>query len=221
MGRHKKYLTEEKRKAARAKYMADYYQANKKKIADYYQANKEKKAEYNAEYYQANKEKYADYYQTNRDKIAEYQADYYQANKDKIVEYNAEYYQTNKEKIVEHNTEYRKAHKDKYAEYNAEYYKTPMGRAANLVNRYKTVDKKYNRGECTLTARWVVDNIFTKPCHYCGESDWTKIGCDRIDNSKPHTPDNVVPCCGECNIKRNRKNYEEFKLMIENGEIKN
>ena len=108
----------------------------------------------------------------------------------------------------EYYKEYDKARDRK--EYFKEYNKTPMGRAVRLVAKYKQSDKKYNRGECTLTAKWVVDNIFPKPCIYCGESDWKKLGCDRIDNSKPHTPDNVVPCCEECNKKRHRKPFEEF-----------
>ena len=120
---------------------------------------------------------------------------------------------TNEERKAAHRESNRKCyqkHREKILEYQAEYDKTPMGRAAHLVNRYKSSDKKYNRGECTLTAQWIVDNIFSQPCHYCGESDWTKIGCDRIDNSKPHTPDNVVPCCMKCNRKRGRKDYEKF-----------
>ena len=78
---------------------------------------------------------------------------------------------------------------------------TPMKRADNLRQSYKRADKKYNRGECTLTAQWIIDNIFTKPCAHCGKTGWQIIGCNRLDNSKPHTPDNVEPCCKECNDK--------------------
>ena len=124
------------------------------------------------------------YQQEHKDEIAEYHADYY-----------AKWYQENKEKKLER---------------QAEYHKTPMGRALYLVGGYQREDKKANRGECTLTSKWVVENIFSKPCHYCGETDWLKIGCDRIDNSLPHTPENVVPCCMDCNRKRGRKSYEEF-----------
>lgn len=81
------------------------------------------------------------------------------------------------------------------------YNKTPKGRAVYLLNRYKSSDKEHNRGESDLTSQWIVDNIFTKSCVHCGETDWTKIGCNRLDNSKPHTIDNVEPCCGKCNRK--------------------
>lgn len=133
-------------------------------------------------------------------------------------EYDAKWNKKHHEYYKKYNAE----HKKEKAEYNAkwvaknpdyytEYCKTQMGRGIYLVNNYIREDKKYNRGECTLTAQWVVDNIFNKPCHYCGETDWLKIGCDRIDNSLPHTPDNVVPCCAECNRKRGTMGYEEFK----------
>ena len=135
-------------------------------------------------------------YFTDEDKRkAKREADrrYYNSHKNKFVnkrkvdkEYMKKYQQDNKEKIYEHLMMYNK---------------TPIGRAIYLLNRYKQSDKEHNRGECDLTSKWIVDNIFSKPCAHCGESDWHKIGCNRLDNSKPHTMDNVEPCCGECNIR--------------------
>ena len=162
-----------------------------------YATEEERKAalrEQKKKWYQANKEKIAG-------QKAEYKRKYYQANKEKIAEYNAEYYQANKERIAE----------DK-AEYDA----TPIGRAAYLLRGYRLKDKKYNRGECTLTAQWIVEHIFSQPCHYCGESDWKVIGCDRIDNSKPHTENNVIPCFTECNAKRGTKEYNKFVELMQN-----
>ena len=80
--------------------------------------------------------------------------------------------------------------------------KTPYGRATYLVTNYKNMDelKGFNKDSCDLTAQWIVDNIFSKPCVHCGKTGWDVIGCNRIDNSKPHTMDNVEPCCVECNI---------------------
>ena len=139
------------------------------------------------------------YYQNNRDRIVKQQADYYQNNKEKFAEYNAEYYQKNKEKILEQITEKRI---------------TPIGKAQMHVDNYIRIDRAYKRGECTLTPEWIVEHIFSQPCHYCGKTDWTEIGCDRIDNSLPHTPDNVVPCCTDCNKKKARYSYDEFMKMI-------
>ena len=43
-------------------------------------------------------------------------------------------------------------------------------RAKSLVQNYRVEDKKYNRGECTLTADWIIENIFSKPCAHCGKT---------------------------------------------------
>lgn len=79
--------------------------------------------------------------------------------------------------------------------------KTPFGRASILVSHYIQEDKKHNRGKGDLTAQWVEENILSKPCAHCGKTGWDVIGCNRLDNSKPHTMDNVEPCCKECNDK--------------------
>lgn len=82
---------------------------------------------------------------------------------------------------------------------------TPNNRAHNLLSAYNQSDKKHNRKKGDLTAKWIVENIFSKPCVHCGKTGWNIIGCNRLDNSKPHTMDNVEPCCKECNKKLSRK----------------
>lgn len=82
-----------------------------------------------------------------------------------------------------------------------EYINTPIGRASNLLGGYRREDRKYNRGEGDLTKEWIVENILFKPCAHCGKEGWRIIGCNRLDNSKPHTMDNVEPCCIKCNCK--------------------
>lgn len=104
--------------------------------------------------------------------------------------------------------------RDKLKGYSTEYKKTKHGRANSLVRDYRRADNAAGRGECTLTAEWIEENIFTSVCHYCGESDWTKLGADRKDSSLPHTPDNCVPCCLECNNKRGTTPYDDFMRLI-------
>ena len=103
---------------------------------------------------------------------------------------------------------------DYMAKFMAKKRLTLIGRAEYLETNYKRLDKESNRGESTITAEWIVENIFTQPCHYCGETDWKKLGCDRINNTLPHTPENVVPCCGKCNVKKGTIKYDEFMRMI-------
>ena len=184
----KKYQTEEERKQARREYDKQRYQANREKVLEqrkqYYQDNKEKILEQQKEYKKQ-------YYETNKEKIAEY----YQENKEKRTECMRQWYEVNREKVLEQ---------------RKQYYQTPIGRASMLVNGHNREDKKYNRGECSLTALWIRNYIFPQKCVYCGEDDWRKLGCDRKDNSLPHSPSNVVPCCVVCNKKRQKKPFEEF-----------
>lgn len=180
MGRKKKYLTEEERRAAQRENEKRYREKHKKERLEYYYRNKESISEKNKQYYQENKEEILEKHREWKNNNPTYNEEYYKKNKDKLLEQ------------------------------SKQYYNTPMGRANHLLSGYKTNDEKYNRGECTITLEWMIENIFTQPCHYCGEEGWEIMGCDRIDNSKPHTPDNVVPCCRECNLKKQKKDYEEF-----------
>ena len=130
------------------------------------------------------------------------------------------YYYAHQDKIIErrnNNKQYMKEYYCKRAEKNYEYTKmynkTPKGRAVYLLNRYKQSDKEHNRGEGDLTSQWIVENIFSQPCAHCGETDWRKIGCNRLDNSKPHTKDNVEPCCGKCNIQLFNKRKMELRSL--------
>lgn len=160
------------------------------------------------------------YSEEQKEKRRKAKRDWYQKNKEKVSLYNSEYSKNyrkeNREILNEKKREYYsdpivKKHKN---EYNELYYKTPIGRASNLVNSYIQMDKKNEVGETTITKEWIVENIFTKQCVYCGETDWNKLGCDRKNNSLPHTPDNIVCSCGECNRKKGTMSYEEYIKML-------
>lgn len=132
-------------------------------------------------------------------------------------DYNHKRYLSNKEKIIEQISEYRK---------------TIKGRAVHLVSGYILQDRRNGfEKSVDFDGQWLVDNILTKPCVYCGETDWHKLGCNRLDNSKPHTKDNVEPCCYDCNTKKLRerriyqytldgklvKIWDKIKDVIEGG----
>jgi hypothetical protein len=81
-------------------------------------------------------------------------------------------------------------------------------RERSLIKDYTKTDKMKNLN-CDLTIEWMKENITSKSCIYCGETN--QIGCDRIDNNKGHTKDNVVPCCTTCNMaKGNRFSSKEM-----------
>lgn len=87
-------------------------------------------------------------------------------------------------------------------------------KASKMISSYRKKDQKNGVSICDITIDWMIDNILTKPCVYCG--DTYRVGCDRLDNSKGHTIDNVVPCCYECNCARNNNfSHQEMKIIGE------
>lgn len=53
--------------------------------------------------------------------------------------------------------------------------------------------------EWTLTQEQYTAIMGDRRCFYCGGDCGKSAGLDRVDSSKGYTPDNVVPCCLECN----------------------
>lgn len=155
------------------------------------------------------------YYLKHREELKEKRKLRYQQNREKELQIIKKYAEEHKDEIAEWQKQYRIKNSNTLKEYKKEYYGKRCGRAIRLAYHYKAEDEKHNRGESTLTPKWIIENIFNgQKCHYCEESDWKKLGCDRIDNNKPHTPDNVVSCCSECNKKRGTKSYDEYIKML-------
>lgn len=94
-------------------------------------------------------------------------------------------------------------------------------RADYLLQSYNQADRNKGRGKGDLTRKWIIDNIFTKPCVHCGKEGWDVIGCNRLDNDKPHTMDNVEPCCDECNYRLRGKDTAKAVDQIDKitGEV--
>lgn len=175
---------------------------------------KEEKREYDRKYYQKNRsilnEKSKEYYRNNKDKCVKRQSQYNDDNKEDIKAYKQKWYQKNKDTIKEKSKEQYKHSKT-----------TKEGRASHLLCGYRLSEKRHNRGECTINKEWIVENILNSTCIYCGEADWTKLGCDRIDDNLPHTSDNCVCACKECNVDRYYKRmtvseYIDYKKLSAN-----
>lgn len=105
----------------------------------------------------------------------------------------------------------KKISKRKYISATKISYSELRAKASKMCSSYKIKDKK-RRFEYNLDADWLIENILFKECVYCGDKEY--IGCDRIDNSKGHTKENVLPCCAICNSTRgNNYSYEEMLLI--------
>lgn len=85
-------------------------------------------------------------------------------------------------------------------------------KASKMISAYKFKDKKLGFTPTDIDIDWFITNIITQKCIYCGDSE--RIGADRIDNDKPHSKDNIVPCCYDCNCARNNNFTHEEMLEI-------
>ena len=105
--------------------------------------------------------------------------------KNYMKEYNKQYYLSNKQKLRIKHFDYRN---------------TPNGRAKMLIASYSRSDKRDGYQETVdFDSNWMIENIMLKPCAHCGKEGWQVIGCNRLDNTKGHTKNNVEPCCKPCN----------------------
>ena len=99
----------------------------------------------------------------------------------------------------------------------------PVGRAsANALRlRYKQNAKRDGRVFAITEEEFV--RITSSDCYYCRaepsnvyggktyNGDYTYNGVDRVDNSKGYVISNVVPCCRDCNSKKQHLTIEEMR----------
>jgi hypothetical protein len=65
---------------------------------------------------------------------------------------------------------------------------------------------------CDLTKQ-EIEQLIARGCDYCGEKN-LRMTLDRIDNSKGHARDNVVPACIRCNYARRNMPYEAWLCLV-------
>lgn len=196
------------------KYGEEAYKRQLENGKKYRQKHKEKIAAQDREYKKTHKQDRTEYFKEYRRAHKEERKKYVEENIAYFRVYIKTYRENNKEKLSEMDKIYRKNNANRIKTTKQNYRKTKMGRACELSKGYKRKDRESGLGiDNNINSKWIVDNIFSgQKCVYCGDQDWMHLGCDRIDNSKPHTADNVVCSCGLCNIERaDRYTVEEFK----------
>jgi hypothetical protein len=148
-------------------------------------------------YYQANREtrlkKRREYVEANRDHINDIKRAQYAANKATIRRQAKAHYAKHRELILAKNKEWRKQ---------------------SLKGQYATC----RRGAVTRNLEFSLsleDFVAYKlmPCFYCG--DPSKVGIDRIDNSKGYVRGNMVACCFECNRMKGQLTLGQFASRCE------
>ena len=99
----------------------------------------------------------------------------------------------------------------------------PAGEAAfnQLYLNYHYRPRKLNLDKEQFRA------IVISDCHYCGTAPQQRFGrpahngyfyyngVDRVDSSKGYDVDNVVPCCGRCNVAKNNMPLNDFLGWLE------
>ena len=171
------------------------------------------------------------WYKEHREERLAYAKEYVKENKEKRTAYIKQYNKEHKEDISSYLKKYSKEHKEERASYKKQWYQEKKAERKAYAQKWQEDNPQKYRGHYlylgyrrkdklkgfdtkhNITTKWIIDNIFSgQSCVYCGDSDWTHLGADRIDNSKPHTPDNVVCSCFLCNCDRNDKySVDEFK----------
>ncbi len=204
-------MTKEERKEYNKKYWAEHKTELSERAKKY---KKEHRAELNA---------YArQYRQDNLEKIRAQENAAYHKRRENNPELITEQRRVQRKRAEEKTPGIQKKRRDKFfknnpekkKEYSDKYCNSKKGRATQLKNSY--IDKDQEKGFSTdgnINQKWIIENIFNgQKCIYCGDDDWKHLGADRIDNSKPHTPDNCVCACGICNSeRRDLYTVEEFK----------
>lgn len=149
----------------------------------------------------------------NREKRKQQQHDWYLAHKKDKQKYDAEYRKNNVEARKQVKAEWNKKNKTQQSAYNKKFYQTIAGMASRRRNHYLADDKEKGFDTAqTVSADWISEYILTGFCIYCHDTEPYHLGCDRIDENKGHTPENVVCACPICNWERSlqKMSVEEF-----------
>lgn len=135
-----------------------------------------------------------------------YNKKYYICKKCTKKESRKKYIKSSEEVLKQEKIRYEKKKANGYYEYGN------RGWASGILGAYKCSDKKRGVKACNMSIDYFLE-LIKNPCSYCGD-DEDKIGLDRIDNTKGHTKDNVVPCCHLCNTARMASfSHSEMKLL--------
>ena len=83
--------------------------------------------------------------------------------------------------------------------------KNRVGEIAPQVGPFRNaVQAAFRRGKTWSITEEQYLHLNSQPCRYCDGPLGGGIGLDRLNNSLGYAVDNVVPCCGPCNVGKGR-----------------
>ena len=128
-------------------------------------------------------------------------------NQNRNEEVRRVWYANNKVKMELYAKDYRAKNKEKLKQERERYRGTLNGRYSEYKGSAKSRDIKFDLTKEGFSSFW------RKPCTYCGDEIET-IGLDRIDPEGAYSKNNLVACCGTCNVMKMDKTFEEFRNHI-------
>jgi hypothetical protein len=147
------------------------------------------------------------YHAQHKEEKKQYRKQYYEQHKEEVKQKNKQYYEQHKEEAKQKNKQYKERHKEEIEQI-----------CKTTRSRYMTLQSSAKRRniEINLSFEDFV-SISSQPCVYCGEVCLDTVGChlDRWMNSKGYMIDNVVSCCGKCNMAKNIMDGPEFLEWID------
>ncbi len=145
-------------------------------------------------------------------------------HRDERLEYMRQYDVDHREEKKQYNKQYNAEHRDEMVEYNKQRYQTLKGFCACKYRGHLSEDIKRGRvldrdhiPTDYITPQFLM-KLYQQLDYYDGKLyDWSLMSADRVDNSKPHTVDNVIPATWEHNRDRGykRMSVEEYKEYIQ------
>ena len=119
--------------------------------------------------------------------------------------------------------QYGKQYRADNPEKMKQWYATLEGYARQIRYHNLQADRKYGRcgkdEDPLAPLEYYVWGIQQRDFYDGKQYHWSEMGFDRIDNSKPHTIDNIVPCSTKNNIRRQKMPFEEFCELMKNEEL--
>lgn len=156
------------------------------------------------------------YYIKNRERKLKEAKEYRDTHKEEIAAIKKDWVARNRAHVNKKNKKYALEHPDKRQMWLDKYNQSSKAKYTRLASGYRSMDRmRFGTDEYTITKEQIKQLIeSTAKCSFCGCTDINVLGLDRIDNSKPHTIDNVHVCCWHCNITRQDKTYDEYMAQF-------
>ena len=156
----------------------------------------------------------------------QYRAEHAEAIKQYMKQYKKQYYAENREEILEKNKQYNAEHAEAIKQYFKQYFKQRYATIEGYARNIRKNNLRADRNQCRIgvnedplpTIEQYIELLQQRDYYDGKQYHWTEMGLDRIDNTKPHTLDNVVPCSTKNNKRRQKMNFEEFCAVMNKKE---